>query len=148
MRKSPSLKARALRFLALREHSIKELRKKLSPYLEEGDNLDELIAWLIDQGFLSETRFVESFVKTRQSKYGNQRILRDLSQHQLSEADQQKAYDSLDNEAVRAQAVWEKKFKEMPKDAKERAKQMRFLQQRGFTMQAIYAVMKGDVFED
>jgi regulatory protein len=48
----------------------------------------------------------------------------------------------LEGENQRALQVWEKKFGEVPFSAEERAKQMRFLQQRGFSHSAIQFVIK------
>jgi regulatory protein len=40
--------------------------------------------------------------------------------------------------------VWQRKFGSLPQDAKEKAKQMRFLQSRGFSMEVIFKVMRHD----
>ena len=61
MKPKTTLKARALRYLSIREYSPKELARKLSSYVEEGDDLAALMEWLQKQGFLSEERFAEAF---------------------------------------------------------------------------------------
>jgi regulatory protein len=45
--------------------------------------------------------------------------------------------DNRDSELDRAREVWQKKFSAAPADAAEKAKQMRFLQSRGFTPEVI-----------
>jgi len=138
----PSLKARALRYLSARDYSRKELACKLLRFVGEGDDLDALLDWLEEQDFLSDSRFAESLVRRRMGRYGNNRIRQELRDHQVTEALPDSAMQMLmDNEVVRAYEVWERKFGVMPTDIRERARQMRFLQQRGFSSDAIRRVM-------
>jgi regulatory protein len=142
-KQSPSLKARALKYLATREHSRLELGRKLVRYAQEGDDVDALLDWLEDKKFLSQSRFSESLVHRRVQRFGNSRILSELQGHgiQGEALESLKANLSVDEEA-RAFAVWRKKFNHSPVDAAERAKQMRFLQQRGFSHRAIQAAIR------
>jgi regulatory protein len=141
MKNTPSLKARALRYLAARDYSKKELVDKLLRFAQEGDDVDALLAWLEAQGFLSEARFAESLVHRRAERYGNGRIRQELRNHQVMDALSGDAMTALmESEASRARAVWVRKFGKMPTDARERARQMRFLQQRGFSSDAIRQV--------
>ena len=48
-----------------------------------------------------------------------------------------------ESELETARAVWAKKFGELPEDAKERAKQMRFLMSRGFGLDVIGKLLHG-----
>lgn len=144
-----SLKARALKYLSGREHSRLELARKLSRYAQEGDDLEALLDWLEASKFLSEDRFSESLVHRRAGRFGNQRILSELQMHgvdgdMLGEIKSQ----LVATEAARAADVWRRKFGTPPADALERAKQMRFLQQRGFSQSAIRAALRGEVDED
>lgn len=142
MTRVPGLKARALRYLSARDYSRKELAGKLLRFVEEGDDLDALLGWLEEQGFLSDTRFAESLVRRRMGRYGNSRIRQELKNHQVADMLPDGAMQELiQNEATRAHDVWERKFGTRPADAKERARQMRFLQQRGFSSDAIRKVM-------
>ena len=138
-----SLKARALRYLSAREHSRAELAKKLARHAAESDDIDALLDELQAAKFLSNERFSESLVNRRASRFGNARILRELQEHgvdgdALTDAKSRLAGD----EAERAMDVWRRKFGNPPADAAARAKQMRFLQQRGFSHEAIRAVMR------
>jgi regulatory protein len=139
-----SLKARALKYLSTREHSRLELARKLGRYAQEGDDVEALLDTLEAAKFLSESRFSESLVHRRAARFGNHRILSELQTHGIDGAalDDIKAELSKD-EAVRAREVWRKKFGVAPADAAERAKQMRFLQQRGFSQRAIQAALRG-----
>jgi regulatory protein len=140
----PSLKARALRYLSARDYSKKELASKLLRFVVEGDDPDALLDWLEEQGFLSDARFAEALVRRRMSRYGNGRIRQELRNHQVTEAVPGDVMQALiDNEVARAYEVWERKFGILPGEARERARQMRFLQQRGFSSDTIRKVMTG-----
>jgi len=100
-----------------------------------------VIAWLCAHRYLSEERFVESRVNARASRYGNLRIRQELAQHKLAlSADTAQALK--DNELERALEVWQRKFGDAPADAAERARQSRFLAQRGFSPDVIGRVMR------
>ena len=70
----PSLRARALSYLARREYSRDELHRKLTPYAEDADELEALLNDLKARGWLSEQRFVEQTVHARRGKFGSLRI--------------------------------------------------------------------------
>jgi regulatory protein len=139
-----SLKARALRYLSAREHSRLELARKLSRYAQESDDVEALLDALEAAKLLSQSRFSESLINRRASRFGNNRILSELQSHGIDG-------DALDgikatlvqDEIARAREVRNKKFNHPPANAAERAKQMRFLQQRGFSHGAIQAAMRG-----
>lgn len=144
-----SLKGRALRYLSLREHSRVELARKLSPYVQEGDDLEEVLNFLERSKFLSDQRFSESLVNRRQSKFGNQRILAELQQHALKSEDLVEAKEKLqENELERAIQVLHKKFSTAPADAAEKAKQMRFLMQRGFSSASVQKALRVEREDD
>jgi len=144
-----SLKARALRYLSAREHSRLELARKLTRHLQEGDDLDQLLDWLVAQKFLSDSRFAESLVNRRAARFGSSRILSELQTHGLDAAAVSTLRISLlEDENERAFQVWEKKFGTVATSHEERAKQMRFLQQRGFSHSAIqYAIKRADLLD-
>lgn len=142
MKPALSLKARALRYLATRDFSRQELAGRLLRFVQEGDDLEALLSWLEAQGFLSDERFVHSLVRRRMARYGNSRIRQELRRYQVGDVLLDEAMEALEaDEADRAYQVWEKKFGQWPPDAKERARQMRFLGQRGFSAETIGKVM-------
>ena len=137
-----SLKARALKYLSMREHSRQELARKLSRHAQEGDDVEALLDALEVSKFLSEERFSESLIHRRAARFGNSRILAELQSHGIETDALDDLKQSLgENEVERARLVWRKKFAGLPSDAAERARQMRFLQQRGFSHRAIRAVL-------
>lgn len=138
-----SLKARALRYLSAREHSRLELARKLARHAQEGEDVDALLDVLEAAKLLSQTRFSESLVHRRAARFGNNRILSELKSHGI-DVDAMKGIKAglVQDEAARATEVWRRKFGRPATDAAERAKQMRFLMQRGFSHHAIQAAMR------
>lgn len=113
-----------------------------SPDLEI--EVDTLLVWLQAQGYLDESRFVESRVHARAARYGNRRIQQELSQHGLS-LDAEAQARLKDSELERAREVWRRKFGgAAPEDASARAKQTRFLVGRGFSSEVVRRVLRGD----
>jgi regulatory protein len=140
-----SLKARALRFLSMREHSRLELGRKLSRYAEEGDDVDALLDFLQKNNWLSQERFSESLIHRRSARFGNSRIVAELQSHGVSgEALQELKAGLNDSETARCCEVWQRKFGTVASDPAERNKQMRFLMQRGFSQKAVRAALKGE----
>ena len=138
-----SLRARALRALARRELSRAELKAKLMPHLAETDDLEALLDNLQKRGWLSDARAAEQIVQIRSARFGTQRIAHELRQKGISEELINASIPKMkEGELEAARAVWQRKFASPPQDQKEKAKQVRFLQSRGFSMEVIFKVMK------
>jgi len=144
-----SLKARALRFLSMREHSRLELKRKLARHAEEGDDIDALLDFLEKNNWLSQERFAESLIHRKASRYGNSRVMAELQSHGVNgEALAELKSGLAESETARAVEVWQRKFGTVAQDAAERSKQMRFLMARGFSSSAVRAALKGAPEED
>lgn len=140
----PSLKARALRYLSMREHSRLELGRKLARHAEEGEDVDALLDWLEKNNWLSQERFSEALIHRRAARYGNSRIVAELQSHGVAgEALQELKSGLAEDETARACDVWRRKFGTVATDRLERNKQMRFLLQRGFSQRAVLAALGG-----
>lgn len=159
MRKKPelSLRARALQCLARREYSRAELRAKLLPHVqtEEGFeqsptvDLEALLDDLTARGWLSDARATTQLVHAKRSRFGMQRITHELRQKGITEELISAALPALkETELDAAREVWQRKYGVAPQDAKEKARQMRFLQSRGFSMDVIFKVMRTTDMED
>ena len=168
-RPAPTLRQRALQHLAQREHTRAELRAKLlrwahaletvanaarppgggmsaaaqaePPAPTEAD-VDALLEHLQQRGLLSDARFVESRVNARAARYGNRRIEHELRQHGAAVPPALQG-ELRATELDRARAVWARKFGQPPTNPTERARQMRFLAQRGFSAEVIRRVFRG-----
>lgn len=135
----PSLKARALRLLALREHTRAELHSKLARKLGEDESeadITRTLDALERAGLINEARAAESLLHRRAPRLGAARVLRELREQGTPEPLIEQAADTLRaTELERARAVWQRKFGTPPGDAQERARQMRFLAARGFSFE-------------
>lgn len=141
-----SLKARALRYLSAREHSRLELSRKLRRYAQESDNINQVLDQLEAAKLLSQERFCDALINRRAQRFGNSRIFAELQSHGLGrEIVDAVKEDLVKGEAARASEVWERKFGSTGAQPADRTKQMRFMQQRGFSHRAISAAMKGKV---
>lgn len=139
-----SLKGRALKLLAAREHSRSELEKKLASHEEVPGELAQALDELQAKGFISEQRVVESVLHRRAARLGTGRVKQELQAKGISAEAMADAIDALrQTEVERAREVWRKKFGEPAADAAGRAKQMRFLAARGFGADAIRRVVSG-----
>jgi len=128
-----SLKGRALRYLAAREHSRVELERKLAPHEETPGQLAQVLDDLEAKDFISEARVVESVINRRAARFGAARIKHELLTKGLSAERVAGAVAGLKgSELERAREIWRKKFEGPAPDAAARAKQMRFLAARGF----------------
>ena len=144
-----SLKARALRFLSMREHSRLELSRKLARHAEEGDDVEALLDFLEKNNWLSQERFAESLIHRKASRYGNSRVMAELQSHGVNgEALAELKSNLAESETARAVEVWQRKFGRVAQDAAERSKQMRFLMARGFSSSAVRAALKGAPEDD
>jgi regulatory protein len=143
-RKEKSLLARALGYLARREHSRAELRRKLAPHAESSDRLERLLDDLEAKKLLSDRRFTEVMARSRAERFGAARVRQELKAHGISDPLVREAVGDLARtELQRAREVWRRKFDAPPADAAERARQMRFLAQRGFNAEVIRRVVGG-----
>ncbi len=139
-----SLKGRALRLLAGREHSRAELEKKLRTHEAEPGELQRALDELQAKGFINEQRVVDSVLHRRAARLGAGRVKQELQAKGISAEAVAQAVDSLrGTELERAREVWRKKFGEPAADPAGRAKQMRFLASRGFGAEAIRRVVQG-----
>lgn len=139
-----SLKGRALRCLAAREHSRAELLRKLAPYEEEPGQLGRVLDELQAKGFISEERVAASLLHRRAARLGDRRIRQELQAKGLDADTVAQALEQLQGtERERAQDVWQRKFGAPAQDAKARARQVRFLLARGFSAEVVRRVVQG-----
>jgi regulatory protein len=163
-KQSPSLKARALRLLSMREYSRKGLAAKLQesaarmlkfgPSEEDSEVLAPEIPLIIQieavlddfeaRGWLSDQRFAEALVRRRSERFGTRKIQDELAQAGVDSA---KTADLLKNlketEYQRAYELWLRKFGVLATEQKERARQYRFLASKGFSSNVVSRVVAG-----
>ena len=144
-----SVKGRALRYLAQREHSRAELERKLRRHVQDQPEasaqaqiavaLDELEA----KGLLSEARAAASVLNSQGARYGVRRLKQTLQTKGLApELVASTLQQARGTELERAREIWRRRFGEPAADAAGRAKQMRFLAGRGFEADVIRRVVQ------
>ena len=140
---APSLKARALRYLARREHSRLELQRKLAPHARTSQEISSVLDALEERGFLSATRAMEQIVHMRKNRVGSLKIVHELREKGIEENLIADVLPNLrETERESAREVWRKKFGVMPSNAKEFGRQMRFLTTRGFPAEVIRQLLR------
>jgi regulatory protein len=138
-----SLKGRALRALAAREHSRTELVRKLASFETVPGELAKILDELCAKGFINEQRVADSLAYRRGAKLGTARVVQELKAKGVdADAVAQAAAALKTTEHERAVLVWRKKFGAEPTDS-DRMKQMRFLASRGFAPDVIRRVVGG-----
>ncbi len=147
---SLSVKGRALRYLAQREHSRAELERKLARHVQDTDNTSAqaLIATALDElaahGLISEARVAESVLASQASRYGTRRLKQTLQAKGLAPALVASTLQQVrGTELERARELWRRRFGKAPADVAEWARQMRFLAGRGFEGEVIRRVVRG-----
>ncbi len=142
MRREPGLRERAMRLLARREHSRTELARKLEAHRQPEDDLDALLDDLSRRKLLSDERYAESRARQLSRKFGTARVAQELRSAGIEEplADQV-LKTARATELERAREVWRRKFRVAPRTREEKARQMRFLQSRGFSFEVIRAAV-------
>lgn len=139
-----TLRERAMNYLARREHSRAELARKLSQH-GEADDIATLLDQLERENLLSNARYAESLAHSRAGRHGSVRLKSELREKGVPEAILTEVVcQARDGDLAAARAVWLKKFGEPPTDARDRAKQQRFLLGRGFPGEVVRKVVGGE----
>lgn len=132
--------------LARREHSLAELRRKLSRRFPDAEGVERALERLSRQGLQSDRRFAESFVRQRIERgQGPLRIAAEARQRGLSDDDLSEAMEGLQPDwPLLAQRVARGKFGDSaPATPQERARRIRFLQYRGFEFSHLGPELRG-----
>ena len=141
----PSARNKAMDLLARREHSEQEIRHKLRSRDFDDDAIEIAIEGLKSDRLLSDERFTEAYVSQRfDAGYGPLKIRYEL---------QQKGVDSALVDACLAPLAeeWQHSMRQqrarrfgadLPEDYRERMKQARFLQNRGFSPESVMRLFR------
>jgi len=133
--KLSDLRDAALRLLARREHSYRELSQKLRQRGWPEPELEQVLSDLAEQGLQSDERFVESFVRSRAQKaYGPMRIRAELGQRGIERAQIDRALRESDADWLELAGNWyERRYRGTPPaDLKDRSRRQQALARRGF----------------
>ena len=139
-----SAKSVAVRLLSRREHSAFEIRNKLAKREFDDNEITQAVTELIQGDWLSDERFTEAYVRMRQLKgFGPIRISIELNERGVKESIVEMylhAHDDVWFQSLKQQ--YKKKYKNKAiEDYSDKAKRIRFLQYRGFSLDTIYKVV-------
>ncbi|WP_246260805.1 regulatory protein RecX [Candidatus Ruthia endofausta] len=120
-----------------REYSALELTQKLSTKGYAIEEIEPVLVQLAQNNYQSDERFSKAFVlmRTNQGK-GDVLISQQLKQKGIEDFD----LSTIDFFELAKRVRLKKYGEQLPKDYKEKAKQQRFLQSRGFDLEQINQV--------
>lgn len=146
---------RAIRILAMRDHSEQELRRKLTapvmtkngpePIDAPEEDVEKVIVWCHENHYLDDMRFVKQFITSRSRKgYGPARIRQELGQKGIGRSDIEQAMRECEIEwSVLARHQAERKYGDpLPSTFPEKVKIQRFLLYRGYLMEDIQEIWR------
>ena len=150
MSESPSekkiIRKKAMDYLSRREHSRYELYKKISAHNFDRDLINQELDLLIEDGLLSDERFVEAFIYFRKKKgKGPLKISSELRDRGADESLINKYIEEIENSEWldSAKQVAEKKLgNNQQLDYDNQLKMMKFLNNRGFTIEQVKITIK------
>ena len=146
---SNELRQEAIRLLARRDHTRAELARKLAGH-GTPEEVEAVLAEMEATQLQSDSRTAESWLRGNAARLGSSRLRHSLKSRglapELIEAQIEQA--DLPDEMDRARAIWSRKFSAAPSNAKEWARQARFLQSRGFAGDVVRRLLKEPREED
>ncbi len=137
------IRMKAMDALARRDYARVELQRRLLQYCADVDIVESIVQDLVDSGLQSDARFAQSFIRYRAGRgYGPARIRQELVQRGTEPAQIALAFEICEIDwQQRAAEVRNKKFgAATPADYKAQARQMSFLNYRGFETDQISAL--------
>jgi regulatory protein len=140
-----TIRIKAMDLLARREHSVKELLRKLCERYEETELIADVVRQLSEDNLVSDSRFAEMYIRSRIGRqFGPVKIKNDLRERGVSEDKIRFALNEANQNWLQLiQELSEKKYgKTLPSEAKETAKRMRFFQSRGFDTDCIRSIFQ------
>lgn len=140
---NPVLLQKAIKLLAARDHSVHELRSKLSRYGDDDESVEAVIGKCLDMKYLDDSRFARSFSESLERKGKGPRFVEmELAKRGVDEAIISEVVGGGKDEDARATGAALKKLKAITKDPPRvrREKIIRFLQGRGFSSDTCYRV--------
>ncbi len=138
----------ALKLLSRRDMSRAEFIAKLLHAKFTQEEAETAAAWCAEEGWLNESRYAENATRRLGAKYGDKRVVHSLRQKGLdNDAISQAVSTMNESEISRARTLWLRKFGELPANVNERARQVRFLQSRGFSFEVVKKIFVSNMEE-
>lgn len=135
--------------LARREHARLELERKLTARSFEPGLVQTVLDELEGEGLLSTERFAEAFVASRVARgHGPLRIRRELAERGVEAPDSWVDGEAHDWNRLAAEARQKRFGRALPADFRDKAKQARFLEYRGFSSAQVRRALEFDDISD
>lgn len=140
------LRQHAVSLLARRDHARAELRLKIRRKFGDVEALEPVLDWCEEHDFLNDRRFAGFFVRSRIERgQGPLRIRAELQQRGVSGPLIEEALGEAGCDwFALAREVRQRRFRAPPADSREKAKQLRFLQSRGFDAEQSFYALDAD----
>mgnify|MGYP001740789578 CR=1 FL=1 len=155
MKPQKSLRTRAMDILSRQETSRIGLKRKLAPYAESEEELENVLDEFAERNWQSDQRYAEAYIHSKSRQHGSLRLKQALAQQGIDEtvsrefmpdkaSELQTAVAVLrrEDELRTAVAILRKKFRQSAADLKEKQKQARFLTYRGFDADTVQTALK------
>lgn len=143
-RPAPSVKVLAVRLLARREYGRAELGARLRARGAASDEVERTLDELTAQGYLSDARFADALVASRSGQFSRRAIAHELKDKRIADDAARAALASLADrdETAEAATLWTRRFGTPPRDQREKARHVRFLLSRGYSMSVALKVLR------
>jgi regulatory protein len=140
-----SVRATAIRMLARREHSRAELSRRLVARGGDPQEVERVLDALEREGYLSDARFAQMLVARKAERFGKRAIATAMRARGVDSETAKAALTTIEgaDELTHARNAWARRFKVRASDERERARQVRFLLARGYTLSIALKVVGG-----
>jgi regulatory protein len=140
---APSLRAQAVRLLARREYARAELEARLVAKGASRSDVATVLDELTALGYVSNERFARAFAEQKAGRYSRRCIASELKARGVATDDIEAALATTGvDDASALEALWQRRFGRAPADEREKARQVRYLQARGFSLSTILALLR------
>jgi regulatory protein len=137
-------KSRGAKYCSTQERSQQQVRDKLYDWGLYGDEVEEVLSWLISENFVNEERFAQSYVRGhfKLKKWGRIKIKQGLQQKKISDYCIKVGMDEIDPQAYEdtINSLVEKKWNALNEQNLyiKKQKTVRFLLQKGFEADLVW----------
>ncbi|MEO8849194.1 MAG: regulatory protein RecX [Casimicrobiaceae bacterium] len=139
-----SVRASAIRMLARREYGRAELTQRLVRRGAPADEVEGVLNEMQQLGLLSDARYAHSLVTQMSGRYSRRTIehtMKSQSVEAEAVADVNSELSVIDD-AADALALLTRRFPDPPANDREKARQVRFLQSRGYSLSLILRLLR------
>ncbi|MBF7682480.1 regulatory protein RecX [Acinetobacter sp. B5B] len=143
------LRSYAYALLARKEYSKAELTQKLQQYAQDLDEVHTIIEQMIEYNYQNDERYAQQMFRSQLIKgQGPQRIKHKIQQKSVDVQFIEEQLEST-NWLAEAYKLKVRKFgEEVATDPKMKAKQIRFLQYRGYSLDIIFKVIEMKITDE